>query len=390
MESLKEKVFDTNIPCKKPHNLFVLYLIAILILFLVCIYYGNYILWMIFVFGISLLLVDVGIFILALQKFKVVQSISSPIIERGEELALNLDINVSRKWRVLNNFIISYKFSGKKPTYKKVRKNIIIKFQPQDVGKHTFSVDYIYIESYFSLFVRKYKVSENPYSLECLVLPKLKKLDFEDRLVLNPNISASHLVFAKKEYDDYIGNKEYTPGDPIKLINFKKSAVQQKTLVKEYATPTKGPAISIFVDKFSPNNYNTVAEVVYAVNNFYLECRNCVTILNFFDGKQITYTEDIQNRLPTDLANYIPNIVQDFEYKPLNITTANLPIAVIISEYNENADFSIFTLLQSNSIIFLSSSGTKHKNEIEKILQEKNDNYKTILLFDEKSLLEMN
>ncbi len=367
---------------KKPRPSIFVFLPFLLIYFYSCLYFGNYIMWVFLFFLLSVFILDTLYFIFFSHKTEISQQLSANLIECYGTVFLKLKlINTS-----LMPCFVSYKL-GKKYYYHYAKKESDIPIIQTKIGMQNICISQLYIKSLFGLYVYKKLIDvKKQTQLNCFVVPIVKKLKTDIKLINNVIINPADISIYKNEYEDFIGNRDYVAGDPIKLINFKKSATLKKTVVREYNQTKIGMIYNIFIDYFDEKQFETVVECALAVNDYYLSANAERILLYGFDGYENIYDADSVVKLPTDLANYKPNRENKILWS--NIRTNKLPTIYILTYFDENIHIKTLIKLASNSTIILVAEAIKHKIIIENTI--KGSGSRGIVIIDEKNLIDVN
>ncbi len=361
---------------KKPRAMLIPFLFFLFSLLLSCMYFGSYVLWMFFFFLCFILLTDLCSFLLINKKLEVKQSISTNLTECYSVVLLNLE------FKNKCSIIISYK-ENNDIVYKFINQtSYSIPITQKKIGIQQIGLDYVFRKSIFGLFLLKKKViAENPDQLKCFVVPILKNLKC-DNSHFKDILASSNTSNYNSPYDDFAGNKPYTPGDPLRLINYKKSASVKKTLVKDYKQEKSSVMYNIFIDEFNIDCLETVAEAILSINKFYESNGGNVLFLYFYDGYEGKYDEDTCVKLPSDIAKYNPK--PDVKLNFFDIKTNTLPTVVIFSKHLKSFDLSLINNLPKSSMIFLIGEAIKNKDILI------SSNLKNIIVADETMLSEIN
>ncbi len=351
---------------KKPRMYLYGYVVFLILFYLICIYYGSYILWSTYFLSVALLIVDCAYFYLIVKRVEVSQALSRNKVLREDTFYLNIEIEQKSDF-FAPTYVVSYKHVGEdKPTYLQIPAIFEIKFTAGKIGRHYYGADMVYVRSFFGLFQIAEDINHSrSENLSVVVLPKSKILTLEPYIIEERESVKDVNVYKPTNFDDFIGNRAYIPGDPLKLINFKKSAALKKTMVREFSAPLKGTSANILLDRYNFHSYDMAAEALLAVVTYYLDC-NCEEVrITFFDGSNAVYTNQNINSLPMDLA--LHTLITDEEVDLLAANKDDMPTGFIMSEYDAKRDISLLATLPEDSIIFLAYDAIKYKQKLEQI-----------------------
>ncbi len=341
----------------KPRAMIFPFLIMLIITAIASLYYGSPILWTSFAIFTFVLLFDFFHFLFFSKKIVFSQSISTKLIECYGTVVLNVQIENLRGFTCIACFKKSDKIQ-----FHLIENSCELKLVQYDIGVQNLGINYVYIKSIFGLFKSKKSfISENTNELTCFVIPIIRTLNTEVSLDRNIQSNSSQIPLYKNQYDDYIGNRNYVAGDPLKLINFKKSATIKKTVVKEYNLPEIGMMYNIFVHSYNKNNFRTIAESILATQEYYHLYGGEIMFLYFSSGYENKYDSDTILKLSSDIANIKENYENKISFS--NIKTKELPTVVIISLYDPKKDYSFISELSPNSMIFLVSQAIQFKDK---------------------------
>ncbi len=379
MKKLTEKRSKKRLHIPQPRLFSFILLTVVLASF--ALYYGNYILWICVFFLTSIFLIDIIYFILFSGGIKISQSISSNFIQCYSDVILTAKIKNSR-------FFTCKIIADNKQNIieKNIADTVKIVSEQNKIGIKQISVQGIVVNSIFSLLSRTLPpTTQKQDDLVCSVFPYVRTLELPDEIGSDKSFSSVGL-FAKKElYGEYVGNREYAAGDPIKLINFKKSAVVRKAIVREFHEDNSGATFNIFVDKYDQNNYEIIAESIIAIRNFYIEKGASTLLLHNFNGKHKNYFRTENEKLLYDLTALKPdNNSFDIAQKVKEI---NLPSAIIISEFDLKKQMDYLKLLPESSLLFLVAEAALHKADFENLVRS--DERIRAVVLDESLLSEI-
>ncbi len=371
---------NATLQTKKPHNMVVPYVLLLCLLLFVCLYYGNYILWSSFVFLVALLLFDVVYFFVFVGKMTVSQYLLTHHTSCYSTVWLQVEVS-SKKF---TPSVARCECAGDTFYFHIEQRGCDIPVVQQNIGLQQVVLTDMYTKSIFGIFMAHRRVELPPQNdITCFVVPIVKKLTpavgFEQDITAGDTQHVAHVVHS----DEFVGNREYLPGDPIKLINFKKSTALKKAVVKEYSRPDIDIVYNIFVDEFSQQHYVAVAECILAVNEYYILLGGDILRLHCFDGFENTCDAIGAAQLPAILARYRPD---KSKKAVLSDIKDALPTAVILSRYSEHYDLQQLAQLPQFSIICLVADAVKYQKPLAAMLADTQD--KQIIIIDESNITE--
>lgn len=86
------------------------------------------------------------------------------------------------------------------------------------------------------------------------ILKKIKKIEIASSLLANEIFSGNYRSYFKGNGMEFSDIRRYAPGDDVKKIDWKVSARQRKTYVKEF-TEEREMSIYLLIDISSSNNF---------------------------------------------------------------------------------------------------------------------------------------
>ncbi len=124
------------------------------------------------------------------------------------------------------------------------------------------------------------------------VLPKVNELPISDEVNdTHSNLGGKYNIQVRGESSNFIGTKEYVPGEPIKKVNWKLSLKQHKLILNEYEKDTNAKVLIILdLDKikhFGKGAHSTweyLKDICLSVANMHNHSGNLVSVIsqNFF------------------------------------------------------------------------------------------------------------
>ncbi len=340
-------------------------------------YFGNYILWLFFFFLLFLLVIDIMHFIYAtIRKPSVSQTLSTQNTECYSTVFLKVRVANA----IADGFVICYGSDAETLYSDVAKKEFEISMVQNNIGLQHISIKKLFIKSIFGLFVIKQAINQQDKTeLTCLIVPIIRTLKPKNSFVGDIKLSALNTSLYRNEFEDLVGNRAYIVGDPLNLINYKKSTAIKKAVVKEYDKTKSGFVYNIFVDYFPKESRVVVAEAVLASNDYFIALGGETLLLQGYDGYYNRYEKDNEMILAKELAVY--NFKDSIIASPDELKNASLPTVVILSEHKQGEQLSFIQSLPDFSIVFLVAEAIKGKEEISNVLSQLGN--KNIVMVDE-------
>ncbi len=345
---------------KKPRSVFNLFVLLFAVVTTLALYTGNSILWLFVFFLVGVLIIDLLLFVFFYLRIETVQAVSTDVIPCYSEILLSVDV---KRFGALQT-TLCYR-EDNKLKYRSFFQDCHVKLPQKEVGKKIISAERIYLKSALGLFCL-YKNIDKTYNnnLECLVVPITRRLNIESEKIKNQRIQKGSFELYKTGFNELVGNREYVQGDPLSLINYKKSVMRKKTIVKDYRLGVSESVIyNIFVDSYDQKDLTAVAEGVLAVNNYYRGIGGQILILYITNGFKKIYDSDSFDTLSLDIAGY--DYGENVNYRLDDIDT-ELPTALIISHHNDIINKNSLHRLPVGSMIYLSIKNEKTQELLKK------------------------
>ncbi|MFI3207262.1 MAG: DUF58 domain-containing protein [Clostridia bacterium] len=301
-----------------------------------------------------------------------------------KKLEIKYELKFNPLFFVNSNYLICYTNSSQKQQLTETsRTNSKISIFPTKVGESYFGLEYITVRSFMGVFSKQILLNKkNNAKPNCLITPIEKEFKLSPFSFKTENFSGS-LSSPKKGNEDFIGVRPYAYGDSLKRINFKKSSALKKSIVNEYDAPISSLFVNIYIEKTNKENYTEVAEAVLAVYNFYKSSNIPDCSVNFWNGQVFDYNEDSKNNLALDLAKFKPELFNksvEFNYK-------NGIKAFVVSDYNEKSFNLLSKYIEDGTVVFLTNTALKYKNEIATKINTKKNSSNEIFLLSESDYL---
>ncbi len=367
---------------KKPKKQIIPFALLLVVNLAASLYFGNYILWISFIFFTLIMLIDLAYLFIYIRKPVILQKINIRSTECYSKVYLNVTVESNRRcYRCY-----SIKLNGKTNYYNFYENSFAIELLQDKIGEKQITVHSVYSKSVFGIFYRKQLVNDiNNKALACLVVPIVRTLTLIDVFKNDINTVSLDTPLHKYELGDLVGNREYTPGDPLNLINYKKSATMNKAVVREHARTQPGFNYNIFLDYYTNDAREVVAEAALAVEEFYTNYGKEATHLYFYDGYEVSFIKDNNMSMPSELALHIGGDIIITEAS--KVIATGLPTVLILSKYRADADVSYINNLADFSMIFLVDEGVKYYEKIANTL--KNNGSVNVIIADESMLCEI-